>query len=147
MYRNSLFDNPIAIFIFVVFASVVNTLMSVHFISIFFVGVLFLAFIRSLDKGYYYTLFFIVMGFCMIEIAHGFRLFNLSLLSFFLYFFIVPFLKSILSSVNFYFVSLILVFYMGFALLLSIFGGIDSELISILIMNYIIDIILVSIIL
>ena len=147
MYRNSLFDNPIAIVIFVIFVSLVNILMPVHFVSIFLAGALFLAFMRSIEKGYYYTLFVIVIGFCIIEISHGFRLFNLSLLSFFLYFFIVPFIKSFLSSINFYFTTVLLVFYLGFALLLSLYGDIDSHLVSILIMNYIIDVIVVSILL
>lgn len=147
MYRNSLFDNPIAIFLLVLSSAFINILFPVHFISIFLVGVLFIAFSRAIHKKYFYTLFFIIVGFCVIEASHGLRFFNVTLLSFFIYIFISPIIKSILSSINFYFISVILSFYIGLGILFYWNGGVDSHLISVLIMNYFIDIVLVSIIL
>ena len=145
MYRNSLFDNPIAIFLLLFIVSLSNILLPVHYISIFLAGLIFIALIRAIEKEYTYTILFLLMGFVIVELSHGLKIFSLSLLALFIYFFISPKIKSSFSSVTFYFTSVILLFYVGMGMLFYFWGGIDSKVITILMMNFIIDLFLVSV--
>lgn len=82
MYRSNLFDNPIAIFLLFCLSGLFNIILPVHFISIFLVGVLFMAFIRCLDKGYTYSMLLLVVGFTIFELSHGLKIFSVSLVAF-----------------------------------------------------------------
>jgi hypothetical protein len=140
MYRNSLFDNPIAIFLLLVIVSLSNIILPVHYISIFLAGIVFAALIRAIEKEYTYTILFLLMGFVIIELSHGLKIFSLSLVALFIYFFMSSF-----SSETFYFTSVLLLFYIGMGMLFYFWGGIDSKVITILMMNFVIDLFLVSI--
>ena len=147
MYRNSLFDNPFIILFLFFITTLVNVLLPVHFITILLLGVVFMAFKRCLDKKYYYSLLLITATFIVIELSHGFKIFSICLLAFFIYLFIAPKLKTLLSSQTLYMIVIMFIFYCGVGILLYLFGGIDSYVSSILIINYIIDLFLVSLIL
>lgn len=145
MYRNSLFDNPFVIFLLLCIIAFTNVILPVHYISIFLVGVLYVAMSRAIEKEYNYSLLFIVLGFSIIELSHGLKIFSVTLLSLFIYFFIAPKIKSSIASETFYFISVMSIVYIGMGLLFNFWGGIDSKLVAILIMNFVLDLLLVSI--
>ena len=144
MQRYSLFDNPIAISILFFIVLVVNIFLPIHFISILLAGVVFTAFVRSLEKKYNYSLFFLIIAFIIIEVSQGLKIFSLSLLSLFIYLFIVPKLKSVFSSLNIYLITILLIFYLGVILLYRFLGDVNAELISIILINFFIDIFIVG---
>ena len=144
MQRYSLFDNPIAISILFFIVLVVNIFLPIHFISILLAGVVFTAFVRSLEKKYNYSLFFLIIAFVIIEVSQGLKIFSLSLLSLFIYLFIVPKLKSVFSSLNIYLITILLIFYLGVILLYRFLGDVNAELISIILINFFIDIFIVG---
>jgi hypothetical protein len=82
-----------------------------------------------------------------IEVSQGLKIFSLSLSALFVYIFIEPKIKSVLSSDSLYVISIIFIFYCVIALLYRFLGGIEIDLISILLINFFIDIFIVSFIL
>ena len=147
MYRNSLFDNPLAIFLLFIIVAFTNIILTVHFISILLAGVVFMASIRCIEKRYYYSLALVVLSFFIIEANQGLKIFSLGLLSLFIYIFLIPKLKTFLTSTNLYTFSIILLFYWGVVVLYMFIGDINIKLISKLLVNYILDIFIVSILL
>ncbi|MDZ7818298.1 MAG: hypothetical protein U5K55_06645 [Aliarcobacter sp.] len=89
MTRNNL-DNPFFLFIVLLIAITVNTISSIHFLLVMLAGILFTAFYRCLRKRYLYSLAFVIIAFLFIEINTGLKPFSLSLLSLFIYVFILP---------------------------------------------------------
>ena len=144
MNKISLFSNPLNIFLMFIIISLINILMPVHFISILLAGFVFMAFIYCIKYKYYYSLFFVILTFVFIEISNGLNIGTLSLLSFFIYVFLVPKIKYFLASKTFYLIILIMLFYVGIFLLFAISGDINQVLISKIVINYIIDIFLIS---
>ena len=145
MYRNSLFDNPLAVFLLFLLVCFTNIILPVHFISILLCGMVFIAFIRCLEKKYYYSLTLLVFTFFIIENTQGLKLLSLSLLSLFIYIFIIPKLKTLLASINLYTISIVFIFYMGIIFLYSFFSDLNILFLSKLMFNYILDIFLIGI--
>ena len=144
MYRNSLFDNPIAILLLFIFVGLSNIILPVHFISIFLVGVVFVAFLRCLEKKYYYSMILVIFSFLLIENSQGLKLFSLVLLSLFLYIFILPKIKTILTSQSLYMFLVLLIFYIGIIMLYLLIDSINSQLISRVVVNFFIDLFIIS---
>jgi len=144
LFRNSLFDNPFAIFLLFLSVILTNIILSVHLISIFLAGVVFVAFVRALQKRYYYSLILIIFCFNIIETTQGLKLFSLTILSLFIYIFIIPKLKVLLTSINIYSVILLFIFYMGIMILFSFLGTINSLFVSKIVVNYFIDLFIIS---
>jgi len=145
MYRNSLFDNPLAVFLLFLLVCFTNIILSVHFISVLLAGVVFMAFNRCVEKKYYYSLSLVIFTFFIIESSQGLKLLSLSLLSFFIYIFIIPKIKTLLSSISLYTISIILIFYIGIVVLFSLFANINILFLTKLMFNYILDIFIVGI--
>jgi hypothetical protein len=106
-----------------------------------FAGILFTAFYRCLKKRYLYSLTFVVIAFLFIEINTGLKPFSLTLLSLFIYIFILPKDESYTS----YNVSsgylYIIFFYIGLIVMWSILFGLHLNLFITLFINLIIDLI------
>lgn len=140
MTRSNL-DNPIFLFIVLLLAVVVNTIASIHFLLIMFAGILFTAFYRCLKKRYLYSLAFIIMAFLLIEINTGLKPFSLTLLSLFIYVFILPrdenYTSYNLSSSYIY----IIFFYVGLLIIWSMAFEFSIEILITLVINLIIDLI------
>ena len=140
MAKNNL-DNPFFLFIVLLLAVAVNTISSIHFLLVMFAGILFTAFYRCLKKRYLYSLTFVVIAFLFIEINTGLKPFSLTLLSLFIYIFILPKDESYTS----YNVSsgylYIIFFYLGLMVMWSILFGLHSHLLITLFINLIIDLI------
>jgi hypothetical protein len=144
MFRNSLFDNPLALFLLFISVVFTNIILSVHFISILLAGVVFIAFIRVMEKKYYYSLILIILSFSIIETMQGLKLFSLLFLSLFIYIFIIPKLKVFLTSINFYTIILLFIFYSEVVILFAFLGDINGLFLSKIVINYFIDIFIVS---
>ena len=140
MTRNNL-DNPIFLFIVLVLAVTINAIASIHFLLIMFAGILFTAFYRCLKKRYLYSLIFVIIAFLFIEINTGLKPFSLSLLSLFIYVFILPkeenYTSYNLASSYIY----ILFFYVGLLIMWSIAFGFDLKILITIFINLIIDLI------
>ncbi|RBQ31532.1 hypothetical protein ACNSOS_02185 [Aliarcobacter vitoriensis] len=140
MVRNSL-DNPVFIFFLLVFAVSINFLASIHFLVIIFAGIISTAFYRTLKQRYYYSFALVIIAFLFIELNMGLKPFSLSLLSFFVYLFIIPRYEQ--SHVNGF--LYIIFFYIGLAIMWYIFFNFDTIFSYILIVNLIIDLIIFGI--
>jgi len=138
MTRNNL-DNPIFLFIVLIIAITVNTIASIHFLLIMFAGVLFTAFYRCLRKRYLYSLTFVILAFLFIEINSGLKPFSLSLLSLFIYVFILPRVDNSNSYNLINSFIYIIFFYIGLIIMWSLSFGIDERIFWSLITNLVID--------
>lgn len=140
MRRNNL-DNPLFLFILLVIIITVNTISSIHFLLIMLAGVLFTAFYNCLKKKYLYSLILVIFTFLFIEINTGLKPFSLTMLSFFLYIFIIPRIENIVSfsSLNPY--IYIILFYIGVLTLWHFSGGLSENIFTVLSINAIIDLI------
>lgn len=136
MVKNSL-DNPFFLFFLLVLIVITNLIASIHFLLILFGGILFTAFYRTLQKKYYYSTSLVVIAFLFVEINCGLKPFSLSLLSYFIYIFIIP--RYEYSSFNSY--IYIIFFYFGLAIMWFLSFGIDERVILALIINLFIDLI------
>jgi hypothetical protein len=120
-------------------AITVNIISSIHFLLIMFAGILFTAFYRCLRKRYLYSLTFVVIAFLFIEINTGLKPFTLTLLSLFIYIFILPkdenHTSYNLSSSYIY----IIFFYLGLLILWSIIFGLNTTMLFTIFVNTIVD--------
>ncbi len=138
MTRNNL-DNPIFLFALLLIIITINTISSIHFLLIMISGVTFISFYLSLKRKYPYSLFFIVLTFTFIEINSGLKPFSLSLLSLFIYIFIIPKVDRIMSFNKLNEYIYILIFYLGVFLIWVITLGMSDSFITIIFVNIIID--------
>ena len=144
MYRKDILDNPIFIFILFIGVSLANILLSVHFIPLMFAGVMFIAFIKTLQNRYYYSLFLVVLTFFVIENTQGFKTFSLLLIALFIYIFVKSYLEQLLSSSDIVKSLYIVVFYLCLILVYSFFNEFDMNLLTNIIINIIIDVIIIG---
>ena len=140
MTRNNL-DNPFFLFIILSLVVMVNTISSIHFLLVMFAGILFTIFYRCLKERYLYSLAFVVIAFLFIEINTGLKPFTLSLLSLFLYIFILPkdenYSYDNLSSSYIY----ILIFYIGLLIIWSVVFELNETILITIFVNILIDLI------
>ena len=134
MIKNSL-DNPIFLLTILILAVISNLIASVHFLLVLFVGIIFTAFYRTLKKRYYYLFFLVIVAFLFIEINSVLKPFSLSLLSFFIYIFIIPRYESNSFSSLVY----VIFFYLGLTIMWFLSFGLDERIIFALIINLFID--------
>lgn len=140
MTKNNL-DNPFFLFMLLVVITTINIVSTIHFFLILFSGILFLAFYITLRNRYMYSLTFVIFTFLFTEINSGLPPFSLTLLSFFIYIFIIPRTDNLISynSLNYYlYISL---FYLALTILWIFNSGVDERVILILIFNLMIDLI------
>lgn len=139
--KKSNLHNPIFLFIILVLAVTVNTISSIHFLLVMFAGILFTIFYKCLKERYLYSLAFVVIAFLFIEINTGLKPFTLSLLSLFLYIFILPkdenYSYDNLSSSYIY----IIIFYIGLLIIWSVIFGLNETMIITIFTNILIDLI------
>ena len=125
----------------------INIFFSIYFITIFLAGVVFSLFVKSLDKHYYYILFTTIIAFLFIESIHGVDIFLFTLISLVIYYFFIPRLRHIFSSILVREVVYVFMFYFifyGYYLLSNIF---NIKVTFLFIINFIIDSIIVGFIL
>lgn len=138
--RNNL-ENPLFLFTFLLIAIILNTIASIHFLLIMLSGILFIAFYICLKKKYLYSLFFVILTFLFIEVNSGFKPLSLSLLSLFLYIFVLPKISRTVSfsSLNNY--LYIIIFYIGVIFIWSLSTDINETIAKAIVLNILIDLI------
>ncbi|QKJ23404.1 hypothetical protein [Poseidonibacter lekithochrous] len=138
--RNNL-ENPLFLFTFLLIAIILNTIASIHFLLIMLSGILFIAFYICLKKKYLYSLFFVILTFLFIEVNSGFKPLSLSLLSLFLYIFVLPKISRTVSfsSLNNY--LYIIIFYIGVTIIWSLSTDINETVAKAIVLNILIDLI------
>ena len=136
------FDNPIFIFLFCIFAVSINTLSSIYFFPIFLLGSLFMAFFVCLKKGYYYSLSLVMLTILLIELNSGFKSFSVLLLTIFIYTFVAPYIKRVLSFnlLNSY--VYIIVFYFSIYILWAVNNEVTVQLNYTILINLIVDLLI-----
>ncbi len=134
-------DNPIFVFLLSIVVVTTNTISSINFFPILLLGILFMSFFVCLKKRYYYSLTLTILTFTFIELNNGFKIFSITVLATFIYLFITPYIKKILSfnSLNSY--IYIAIFYLGIYILWAINNEITAQLNYILLINLLIDLI------
>ncbi len=126
---------------------IVNILSSTYFTSLFLAGVVFIIFLECLKKEYYYMLILAIFTFLVIENTHGFKFFSLSLISLFLYYFIIPRIKHLFSSDALGEIFYIISFYGTIFLFYIYTNSYDISTYFIFAVNLIIDCIIVGVLL
>jgi hypothetical protein len=138
MRRNS-FDNPLFIIALFFLTVIVNTILSIYFMLITLAGVIFIAFYVCLKREYYYSLVVCIASFLFIEINAGLKPFSLSLLSLFIYLYIIPIINRSMSFSKLNTYIYMLAFYLGMLILWSFIAPVNDLLIYNLIINIFID--------
>lgn len=137
--KNILLHNPYFIFFLGVFTVFVNIISSIHFFPILLAGVIFLAFLKSIKYKYYYSMAYLIIIFLFIEYNSGFLPFSFTLLSLFIYTFILPNLNRVISLHNLNKYIYILTFYIGVVLIWVFSNDLNFSLIRYIILNVVID--------
>lgn len=140
--KNILLHNPIFVFLLTIFTIFVNIISSTHFYPIMLAGIVFLTLKKCVKHGYNYSAFSLVIAFLFIEYNNGFIPFSLSLLSFFIYFFVIPNLTRVISLHNLNNYIFILSFYLGMGILWSFTNGFSFYLLKNIFINVILDFII-----
>ncbi|WP_428023102.1 hypothetical protein [Arcobacter sp.] len=137
--KNILLHNPYFIFFLGIFTIFVNIISSVHFFPILLAGVIFLAFLKSVKYKYYYSMVYLIIIFLFIEYNSGFLPFTFTLLSLFIYTFILPNLNRVISLHNLNKYIYILTFYIGVILIWVFSNDLNFNLIRHIVLNIVID--------
>ncbi len=143
--NESTLDKPINILILAIIIIAVNIISSVHFMPIMLCGLMLFLTIRCLEKQYYYSLFILIVAFVMIEHSIGLIPLSLFLLSFFIYIFTLEYFKNTFSSPLLIKSALISFFYFILFIVFIFLNGFDFKLISIILINILIDIALTGV--
>jgi len=145
--KQNLLDNPIVIVLLLIVVFLLNTITSTFFIKLTMSGIVFLAFLNSVDKKYYNSLFVVILSFLVIESNQGLNLFSLILFSFLSYFLIIPYLDKFFTIQGVRDFVHIFYFYFMLALIYSFFVEFDLNIIVYFIMNFILDVLILGFIL
>ncbi|PHO11056.1 hypothetical protein CPG37_01005 [Malaciobacter canalis] len=142
--KRNIFDNILTVVFVFFFTIIVNFISSIYFNPIFLIGVLFLTFMHTIKREYYYSAFFLTLAMLFLELNNGFKPFSLLLLSFFVYAFIASYIKRVVSFSQLNDYIYILVFYFGFTILYIMNNTYSYELFFTIFINIVIDFIIVG---
>ena len=110
-------------------------------------GVIYYIFSYLLNSKEYYKILWIIFTFIIFEINFGFPFFSIILLSYFNYSIVIPYLSTNLSfNKDNYFLST-LIYYIIFYVFLILFYSTTENLMIQVFVNYIIDILILTVIL
>ena len=101
-----------------------------------------MAFFVCLKKSYYYSLSLVMLTMLLIELNNGFKPLSILLLAIFIYIFIAPYIKRVLSfhTLNSY--IYISIFYLGIYILWAINNDVTAQLNYTIAINLVIDFII-----
>ena len=123
----------------------VNVISTTHFYPILFIGVIYYIFSYLLHKKEYYKLFWLLPAFLIFEVNFGFPIFSMIILSYIVFSFIIPAFSSNLSfSKSNYFIGLF-IFYIIFFFFVILLNGYTDIFLKNLLVNYIVDIIFITV--
>jgi hypothetical protein len=139
--------NHISLFFLFLFISLINTIATTHLYPIMLLGVIYYIFSYLLNSKEYYKILWIIFTFIIFEINFGFPFFSIILLSYFNYSIVIPYLSTNLSfNKDNYFLST-LIYYIIFYVFLILFYSTTENLMIQVFVNYIIDILILTVIL
>ncbi|MEA3353655.1 MAG: hypothetical protein U9Q33_07565 [Campylobacterota bacterium] len=98
-----------------------------------------MAFITCIQKEYYYKLILVVSFFLLIETIHGLKPFSLTVISFSVYYLIIPRIKHIFSQSGVSDLSFLMSFYLLFYIYTGVVSGYSIDNSILFIVNFIID--------
>ena len=122
----------------------INIIFSIYFVPVFLAGVVFMIFLEALNKEYYYILLMSIFTFLIIENTHGLAMFSFSLISLFIYFFIIPRIKHLFSASLLGTFSTLGCFYAIFFLLFILSNNSNFNTYIVFTLNFILDILVVG---
>lgn len=138
-------DNPLFAFSLAILTIFINIISSVHFLPILLAGIVFLVLKQAIENKYYYSASYMIVTFLFIEFNNGFMPFSLTLLSFFLYIFIIPNLTRFISLHNLNNYIFIFTFYLTVSLMWVFTNGFDILLVKSIIFNIFLDMLIFGI--
>ena len=147
MTTRNLLDNPFFLFMFCITAILINTIFTAYFMLVTFSGFIFLMFYVALKNRYYYSLMFVIITFTFLEYNMGLKLFTLSIISLFLYVFIIPFVSRINSFNNYNKYINITIFYGVLYIIWGMNTSFSETLYFTLLINLLIDAFLLGVLL
>ena len=127
--------------------NIVNVISSSYFVAIMLAGVTFKIFTLTIKNEHNYIFLLSIITFLIIENTQGLKLFSLTLIALFVYFFIIPRIKHLFSSSIMLDFLFVFTFYALFFVLLQFSTIFDMSLVVIFAINFIIDIIIIGFIL
>jgi hypothetical protein len=145
--RQNLLNNPIVIVLLLISVFLLNTISSTFFVKLTLAGVVFLAFLNTLEKRYYNSFILVVISFLVIESNQGLFLFSLIGFSFLSYITIIPYLDKFFTIQSVRNFVHIFYFYFVLAVIYSIFINFDPNIIISFVFNFILDILILGFIL
>ncbi|QOG12988.1 hypothetical protein [Arcobacter sp. FWKO B] len=142
--RRNIINYQIIVFFTSFIAVVINLIASTHFIALTFAGVVFYASLICFQKKLYYSLFFVLVAFLVIETTQGLKPFSLILISFILYSIILPIVKRFFSVDEINKIIDVVLFYILVTIIYYISNGYLFIDIVYLLLNIVIDIAIVG---
>jgi hypothetical protein len=127
--------------------NIMNIFFSTYFITLLLIGVTFKILTVSIKEERNLLILFSIITFLVIENSQGLKIFSLTLSSMVIYLFIVPRLKNLFSSTVILDFIYIFILYIFFYILTQSYIAFDLSLITIFLMNFFIDIIIVGLVL
>lgn len=137
-------DDSFSYLFILLFVSLTNIIFSTYFISVFLAGVVFKIFLESLKKKHYYILSFSILTFLVIEVTQGFKPFSLTLITLFLFYFIIPRIKHTFSSSIISQFIYVFLFYCILFIVTIFYFSFSIDMLTIIGYNFLIDIIIVG---
>jgi hypothetical protein len=123
----------------------VNVISSTHFYPILFIGVIYYLFSNLLHKKEYYKLFWLLPAFLIFEVNFGLPIFSMIILSYIVFSIIIPAFSANLSfAKSNYFIGLF-IFYIIFFFFVILLNGYTDIFLKNLLVNYIVDIIFITV--
>lgn len=116
-----------------------NIIFTAHFINIFLAGIVFMLFMETVRKKYYYVLLGCFAAFCFIESIHGLSIFSLSLTAVLVYTLIIPQVKHIFSSKVFSKFLYLFIFYLSFFIYTYLISAQVENIHLIFLLNLVLD--------
>ena len=127
--------------------NIMNIFFSTYFITLLLIGVTFKILTVSIKEERNLLILFSIITFLVIENSQGLKIFSLTLSSMVIYLFIVPRLKNLFSSTVILDFIYIFILYIFFYILTQSYIAFDLSLITIFLMNFFIDIIIIGLVL
>lgn len=125
----------------------INTITATYFIQLTLAGIVFLSFVKTLDKEYYFSFFAVIVSFLIIESNQGLQLFSLSLYSLILYTVIIPYLDKVFTIEQIRNIVHLVGFYIGLCIWLIVSNTNYWDMLFMILVNALIDLILIGILL
>ena len=130
-----------------VFVLLVNAISSTYFAQLTLAGIVFLSFIKTLDKEYYFSFMVVVLSFLFIEANQGIQLFSLTIYALVLYYLVIPYLDKVFTIETVRNFVHLIGFYLGLLVWFSASEHVQWELIVMIFINAVLDIALAGVLL